>query len=74
MPASAEALAQLAASEAGTCNQAWVANADKCFAVATNTSASACGFGSGFSKANRIFTGRSTSEPNHLPLNDLHLN
>src|SRR6266404_1248519 len=68
MPASAEALAQLAASEAGTCNQAWVVNAAKCFAVATNTSASACGFGSGFSKVNRIFTARSTSEPNHLLL------
>src|ERR1700722_16509118 len=68
MPASAEALAQLAASEAGTCNHAWVVNAAKCLAVATNTSASACGLGSGFSKVNRIFTGRSTSEPNHLLL------
>ena len=73
MPASAEALAQLAASEAGTCNQAWEVNAAKCLAVATNTSASACGLGSGFSKANRIFTARSTSEPNHFLLYYLHL-
>jgi hypothetical protein len=30
--------------------------------------------GSGFSKVNRIFTARSTSEPNHFPLYYLHVN
>jgi hypothetical protein len=66
MPTTAEVEAQLAASGAGTCNQALEANAARCFAVATKTSASAWGFGRGFSKVNRIFTVRSTSDPSHL--------
>src|ERR1700728_815153 len=66
MPVVAEIAAQLAASGAGTCNHALEANAARCLDVATNTSASAWGFGSGFSKVNRIFTARSTSEPSHL--------
>src|SRR5580693_3408588 len=56
MPVIAEVAAQLAASGAGTCNQALEASAARCLDVATNTSASAWGFGSGFSKVNRIFT------------------
>jgi hypothetical protein len=56
MPVVAEVAAQLAKSGAGTCNQALEANAARCLDVATNTSASAWGFGSGFSKVNRIFT------------------
>src|SRR3981189_3058223 len=62
IPASLAAAAQLASSEAGTCNHARVAKAAKCLAVATKTSASACALGSGFSKANRIFTARSPTD------------
>src|ERR1700733_1709702 len=56
MPVVAEVAAQLATSGAGTCSQALEANAARCLDVATNTSASAWGLGSGFSKVKRIFT------------------
>jgi hypothetical protein len=66
MLVAADVVAQLARFGAGTCNQALEANAARCLDVATKTSASAWGFGRGFSKVNRIFTVISMSEPGHL--------